>query len=348
MRKPFASGKVKDRRYCLLLLGLLPLLGVLISAAPARAENPLTANIGWSTSANGPWSTSDTITTTAGTTIYFHARNSGNSGDAMTDDLDCPPKPAPKVLDTANYSWDWNYVAGTHDDNATGVSVSKTYNTPGNRVVQLKVWDNAGTGKTNDIDGYDTVTVRIKLVLETDSMAAGANCTAADHVPIYTSTITDYMSYAWGDANYTLAVDQDHSTNCTHYEFIADSMDYTQICYYLNSYEKSSPSPHLYIMGGHHYMANDDCGGATWQSTWGMIFMFAGEVDGIGVAQYYPQVAAGVMLHENACHDSTVGAIGHCTSAVQTCACKNIDSTSQITFCASCLNELRSAQTLGN
>jgi hypothetical protein len=342
MKNTFTSGKVKERRYGLLLLFLLPLLGILVSATPARAENPLTANIGWSTSANGPWNTTDTtITTTCGTTIYFHARNASNSGDASTDDLDCPPKPAPKVLDTANYSWDFNYQAGTHDDDATGVTASKTYNHPGNRTVQLKVWDNAGTGKTNDIDAYDEVTVRIKLVLETDSMGGGGVCTAGSHVPIFASSVTDYMSGAWGSANYTLAVAQNHDTNCTHYDYIGDSLTDTQIIAYLNGYE--SEGAHLYIMGGHCYKVSDNAGGATWSNTYGMIYMWSG-------TPYTAEQAAAVMLHENACHDSTVGAIGHCTvvPAIACCCKATLTGDTQAYFCSSCVSELEAAQSLGN
>ena len=72
--------------------------------------------------------------------------------------------------DTAIYSWDWNFQ-GTHAGDATGYSVSKSYNDPGDRVVRLFVSDQDGAGYTNDTDVADTLTVKVRLTMETDWMS---------------------------------------------------------------------------------------------------------------------------------------------------------------------------------
>ena len=174
-----------------LVLALAACASTLIcSISPAcPVEQPLVANIGVSSSASGPWSAVQSYTVSKNTTVFFHALTSG--GSPMQSDVDWDVVGG-AVEDTAHYRWDWNYEgAGDPDGNmgdASGLSASKSYSNPGNRVVRLYVYDTDGAGYTNDANKADTVTIKVKLTLETDWMA--------NH-DIYHSGLAE----AWADAN---------------------------------------------------------------------------------------------------------------------------------------------------
>lgn len=141
----------------------------------------------------------------------------------------------------------------------------------------------------------------------------------------------------WAGANYTLGIDQDHDTNCTHYTYIGDVKTTAQIYSYLDGYENQGC--HLYLMGGHRYRVSDDWAGLTVSHAKNlcMTFMFCG--GGLNNNEKTCNE-----LHEPACHDNTVGAIGHCNN---NCPC-NAFLSENITFCDDCKSELKAAQDLDN
>jgi hypothetical protein len=313
-------------------LGLLLVLSAL-GTAPARAENPLVANIGWSTtSSSGPWSTASSITVNPGETIYFHALNS-SGGDASTQDLDCPAS-LPKVYDTANYSWDWNYVwGGSNSYEASGVSASKYYNHAGTRVVQLKVDDTDGAGKVNDLVQTDTVIVCVRLTMEWDSMDGGGGYTAAQHQISETN-----LASAWSNPGYTLLIAPNHNTNCTYHEYLLDDLgSEAAVINYLDSYlseQYSSKNCLLYLFGAHRWQSSGtQLYGYNPDGYFAMVFTFA---TGSNLSN---ADKTEVELHENACHSSIVGAIGHCSNA--TCPCQDLGyTTGSSSFCDDCEQKL--------
>lgn len=323
-----------------LLIGALVCMGLTLfllgQGTGWACEEPLVANIGWNlTSSSGPWNTSGIITVSKGAIIYFRALNASNSPITDNDDQDWAGGQIKQ--DTAHYTWDWNYSADEGTGNTgttTGYSASKTYNNPGNRVVRLYVYDSDGAGYTDDANKSDTVTVKVKLTLETDGMAGvQGQCTQAQH-----SIYPNDLAAAWVEANYTLGIDADHQTNCTHYPYIGDGHDDAWIISYLDGYENQGCD--LYLMGGHRYKENTDWAGATWRqgqaNALGMTF-------GLCSGGLNNNEKTSTHLHENASHDGTVGAINHCAND---CPCNTLNEV--IVFCNDCIAELKAAQNLDN
>jgi len=304
-------------------------------------EQPLVANIGHSLTSNGPWSTAAERTVSAGTIIYFRALDANN--DPISTYVDKDWVGGQQKNDTANYTWDWNYQTSEGTGNTGTTSgygpVSKTYNKPGDRVVRLYVYDKDDAGFTDDENKADTVKIKVKLSLETDWMTGASgewgSCTTAQHA-IY----PDNLSNRWAAANYTLGIDADHDTNCTHYRFLAD--DCPDVVAYLDANENQGC--HLYLMGGHRYSQNLDLAGYSWRygqvNALGVVFMFCG-------AGLIPWQKTAVELHENACWDLSVGAIDYCQSGVA-CACNESLAGATDAFCADCVAELEAAQDLDN
>jgi len=307
---------------------------------PAQAwqqEVPLCANIGWSTtSADGPWYTAAAFEVSKDTTIYFHALNPAPGNTPKTNDEDPDLVNGQMKNDTAIYRWDWNYKPGDGDmGNTGGLSFSKSYDDAGNRVVRLYVYDNDGAGYTNDANVADTVTVKVKLTLETDWMTGqDPYCVAADHAIYHTD-----LAAAWVPANYTLGIDEDHQENCTHYPYIGDVKNDAQIHTYLDGYANEECD--LYLMGGHRYRVNDDAAGSAWydgdEDCVGMVFAFSG-------GGLTANAKTSTALHENAAHDGTVGALGDdfCGAFCPV----NDEGAWAISFCADCIAALKAHQDL--
>jgi hypothetical protein len=89
----------------------------------------------------------------------------------------------------------------------------------------------------------------------------------------------------------------------------------------------------LYLMGGHLSDAAGSHAGFYYEGTYGIVYTILMSTNRIICAE----------LHETACHDSTVGAIGHCPNPE--CACYE-DVHEVVCFCASCVAKLRAKQRL--
>jgi len=283
-----------------------------LSAAPSFAwsEQPLTANIGHAlVSSPVSWSTATSRTVSKNQSVYFHALNSANS--EMTDTTDIDLVGGVCKQDTAHYDWDYCYST---DVDTHGLTASIAWPTPGGRVVHLSVWDTDGVGYTNDANKADSMTVQVTMTVETDWMSG------------YGLVSMDLFPGRWAGAGYgSVAIDAAHDGNCTYhqylYDFFATDADLTS---YLDSYENQSCD--LYLIGIDKFSTdpNWDYDGYCWDAKYSCIC----RGKGAGLA---------IELHEPACHDSDVGAIGHCTSG-SACACTA--TTSADTFCASCQQEL--------
>ena len=175
------------------------------------------------------------------------------------------------------------------------------------------------------------------LSLEIDSMAAGTSCTAASHaIQGLGGTLKDQ----WAKAFYKLEVDPDQNLACTHYDYIRDSLSAEQLNTYIGGY--LTENCEINLLGGHRHkqeVGGDWAGNTVVSGTTNrtIVYMYAGYHDGI---QRSVNSRIDTELHENACHHSCVGAIGHCGN---TCPCNDTNSES-VTFCGSktsgCLKKL--------
>jgi hypothetical protein len=285
----------------------------------------LVANIGHSLNSEGPWSTAGSRTVSPGTTVYFHALSAGGTPIANYSDWDVVGGP---VEDTAHYKWDWCYDTG---EDASGLAPSKTYYWSGNRTVRLRVYDTDGAGYTNDADKADTVTIKVKLTLETDWMTGYSIIESGVDEQAQPMTLQS----EWARASHTLVIDDNHDTNCTYYEYILDELgSETAVKEYLDAYENRDC--HTYLLGGDQYSTGNGPAGHYFDDRLGMVYMGAGG----GLSTWYKLA---VEIHEPACHDDTIvwpNTLGHCTSGDPCC---NRSPSTSAHFCDSCIAEIKQA-----
>ena len=213
--------------------------------------------------------------------------------------------------DAGGADLDWDYCYPTGYDNNKSLTGCISHPTPGNRIVCLRVVDGGYTS-------YDTFVMRVELEVETDWMSGYA--------------LPDLGTFPgrWAGAGYSnVYMDPDKDTDCDYYEYLLEDLGgMPAVREYLGYYAKQNPALDLYMIGADRWVSSGGPGGVCVQGKWSVICVGAGS-------------GLGVELHECACHDLTVGAIGHCTSG-DTCACRaeggelfgNI-------FCSSCKNELK-------
>jgi hypothetical protein len=279
-------------------------------------------------------------TVDGGQSVWFQALDSYGNPVITSLDLDCVG--GQQKFDLAHYRWDMDYEPPNDPDGDLGdwegYSGAKAWsvNGPGDRIVRLYVYDDHDFGCTDDANHADTVKIKVKLTLETDSMEGASgewgSCTAAGHAIVH-----DGLASAWAAADYTLQINGNHDTNCTHHRYLGDELTAQQVLDYLANYENQDC--HLYLMGGHRYRAEWNIAGYNFSSgnkDFAVVFNF----------QTYPPFdnyeRIAVELHENACHDVTVGAIGHCYSGYA-CACT--EEPSAYAFCtARCIPLLKEAE----
>jgi hypothetical protein len=296
---------------------LLVMLSVV--ARPVHAcgggEEILVANIGHAPTADPPsWSTITPPRVDKNQAIYFHALNS--AGEPLQDTNDQDYVGGQIKQDTAHYDWDYCYNT---DVDTHSLHALIAYPTPGNRTVHLAVDDEDGDGYTDDDPEQDEMLLKVTMTVETDWMSG------------YQLVSMDVFPGRWSGAGYgSVAIDADHDSNCTHHEYLYDHFATdAALTAYLDSYENQDCD--LYLIGidkwSRTYYPN--AVGFCWPKVPPHRYacIFRGEGAGLSVE-----------LHETACHDATVGAIGHCTSG-DVCACK--DPVSASTFCASCNQEMR-------
>jgi hypothetical protein len=278
----------------------------------ACTEQPLVANIGHALTSNpGTWSTATSRTVSKNQAIYFHALNASNQPLQNTNDIDVVG--GQQKTDTAHYDWDYCYNTG---DDTHGLTASIAWATPGDRIVRLSVWDTDGAGYTNDADKADSMTAKVTMTVETDSMSG------------YGLVSMDVFPGRWAGGGYSsVVIDGDHDNACTYHQYLYDFFGTdAELTGYLDSYENQSCD--LYLIGIDEWSTSAPMStydGYCWDGKYSCVFRGRG-------------AGLDIELHEPACHDGDVGAIDHCTSP-NACACKAV--TTADTFCASCQQELK-------
>jgi hypothetical protein len=244
--------------------------------------------------------------------IYFHALNS--AGEPLQDTNDQDYVGGQIKQDTAHYDWDYCYNT---DVDTHGLHALIAYPTPGNRTVHLAVDDEDGDGYTDDDPEQDEMLLKVTMTVETDWMSG------------YQLVSMDVFPGRWSGAGYgSVAIDADHDSNCTYHEYLRDAFpEDDDLAAYLDGYENQSCD--LYLIGIDKWSEGDNYSGVSWRAKYSCICRGKG-------------AGLGTELHEAACHDATVGAIGHCTSG-DVCACKAStgDPKRGDVFCASCRQEMR-------
>ena len=278
---------------------------------PAWASNdgPLVANIGHALTSNPTsWSTAATRTVNKNQAVYFRAMNAAGTVPIQTDvDWDMG------LQDDADY--DWDYCWQTDWDCCDSRSACVAYAAPGDRIAHLRVDDDDAPDLIDDVNVCDDVLISVTMTVETDWMSG------------YGLVSMDLFPGRWAGAGYSsVVIDGDHDTNCEHREYLYDSFQSdAALTAWLDNYENQNCD--LYLIGIDKFSTDPD---------W--------DYDGYCWAGKYSCICRGkgagldVELHEPACHDPDVGAIGHCTSA-NPCACK--EEATADTFCASCKQELK-------
>jgi hypothetical protein len=289
---------------------------LLVAARPAGAWNevPLVANIGHNLTGNSPWSAASSRTVNKRQAVYMHALDS--NGNPLQNDIDWDQG----CQDDADF--DWDYCFPTDYDTFDTLTAVIGWRTPGDRTVRLRVTDDHEPVCSNDQNVCDELLIRVTMTVETD-------CMEPHEEEYYDLVGMDLFPGRWAGAGYgSVTIDADHDSSCTYYQYLYDAFATdAELTAYLSGYENENCD--LYLIGIDKWHQGDAVLGYTWPPTAPHKWSCICRGRGAGLA---------VELHEPACHDADVGAIGHCTTQ-NPCACR--DPVAGDEFCASCKQELK-------